>query len=173
MRFIPLLLGVSLVLGCSTRKDVYRQETFAIDTPFAQMFNASPAQTCEAARRTLLSQGYIVAVELPERISGAKVFQPNEDEHMSIEFSVSCVAMPEDQSTAYANAVQTRYQLKTSPNSFGLSAPVIGALSLPFGSKAEDLIKTGAATITDGNFYARFWSLMATHAEAVPIDSGD
>lgn len=161
-----------LLLACATPKNVYRTETFTPGSPFEQRFAANASATCEGARRTLLSQGYVVTSLQQDRITASKAFQPNDEEHITIDFTVSCITTDETIATAYANAVQTRYQLKTTPNSFGLSAPLIGALSLPFGTRAENLVKTGAATITDAEFYARFWSLMAVHVEPLLDDPG-
>lgn len=173
-RFLCLALSCALAAACSTpKKDVFRAESFEPGSPFERHFVTPADGTCEAARRVLLSQGYVVTSRQAERVTAIKAFQPNDEEHITIDFTVSCIGAEEGHSTAYANAVQTRYELKTTPNSYGLSAPIIGALTLPFGSRAENLVKTGAATITDHDFYDRFWGLMMIHAVPEVEDPGE
>lgn len=171
-RLLPWL--AILCVGCSsTRPEVFTAEAFDPTSPFERRFVGSAASVCEAARRTLLSQGYLPSSGVDRLVTAVKSFQPTEDAHMTIEFTVSCVESDASVATAYANAVQTRFELRTTPTSYGLSAPIIGALSLPLGNRAESLVKTGAATVTDTAFYDRFWSLMALHAEPELPDSGD
>lgn len=167
-RILTTLCALALATGCGTaRKDVFPAESFRPESPFERAFASDADSTCEAARRALLSQGYLMTSLQDSRLTATKAFQPTEAEHMTIDFTVSCIGSIDGETTAYANAVQTRYELKTTPNSYGLSAPIIGALSLPFGSRAENLVKTGAATITDGEFYQRFWSLVSLHLAPV------
>ena len=61
--------------------------------------------------------------------------------------------------TLYANAVETRYDLKKSKHAAGISIPSVGSLNLPWGSTTETLVKVSAKTITDAAFYERFFDL--------------
>ena len=47
---------------------VVMQETFDSSSTFSRGFDATPSQTCEAARRALLSQGYIATSKTQELI---------------------------------------------------------------------------------------------------------
>ena len=61
-------LGIAaLLVGCSTEGKVLApQEKFGSVSTYSRLFDATPAQTCEAARRALLSQGYIINTHTAE-----------------------------------------------------------------------------------------------------------
>ncbi|QID16617.1 DUF2242 domain-containing protein [Nitrogeniibacter mangrovi] len=155
---LAALLGLG---ACSSA--MYRQESFRENSPFEARFTTDPAATCEAARRTLLSQGYAVSSTDETSISGSKAFQPDEDEHVVLDVTVVCAPIAHG-SVAYANAVETEYALKEKSDSAGLSVSRIGSISLPWGSSKESLVKVGAQTVTDPAFYTRFFTLMGQHA---------
>ncbi len=75
-RHILLLMvaaGVALLGGCiTTGKVLEPQEKFSSVSTYSRLYDASPAQTCEAARRALLSQGYIINTNTPDLIAGQK-----------------------------------------------------------------------------------------------------
>ncbi len=94
---------------------------------------------------------------------GVKVFQPDEDIHMELEFNVVCASTTRG-TRVYANAIQTQYELKDSSKSAGLSVSGVGSLSLPWSSRGDTLSKVGAETVSDPRFYTRFFKLMERHA---------
>jgi len=163
-------IAVTLVTGCgsfgetgSTRRNsVYQNERFSSDETFSRLFDSSVQDTCEAARRALLSQGYVINTALPESISGTKRFQPEGEVHVEISFTVVCV--PEGGSgklaTAYVSALQDRYNVKRSANSTSLGVSAIGSISVPLSSTSESLVKVASETIPAGQFYDRFFALM-------------
>ena len=56
------LVAVALLAGCSTSKpSFYHQEDFSETDTYSRSFGASDAAVCEAARRALLGQGYIIS----------------------------------------------------------------------------------------------------------------
>ena len=88
MRSPALALFLTLFLSaCSTSpaRGVYHQEKFDSTETFARSFEAPPQQTCEAARRTLLSQGYLIVLATGEQVTARKSFQPGPDAHVEIE----------------------------------------------------------------------------------------
>ncbi len=87
-----LCVLAALLLGaCSTsRQGVFQTEAFGETTTYSRSFAATAIETCEAARRSLLSQGYVITVFRPDAINGRKNFQPNGDVHAEIEFHVTC-----------------------------------------------------------------------------------
>ncbi len=148
--------------GCGGPK-VYEDETFAEDSPFEASFMSTMDTTCEAARRTLLSQGYSIVAFSSDAVRGVKVFQPDDDIHMELEFNVVCATTTRG-TLVYANAIQTQYELKDTSKSAGLSVSGVGSLSLPWGSRGDTLSKVGAETVSDPEFYTRFFRLMERHA---------
>ncbi|WP_439671690.1 DUF2242 domain-containing protein [Cupriavidus necator] len=151
---------------------LYQQEQFDTATsPYARTFKANSDATCEAARRALLSQGYVSSSAHPDTIDGSKNFQPSNDTHVVITFHVVCADANADgtSSTAYVNAVQDRYALKktSTPASVGLS--VLGSLSLPIGSGSDSMVKIASETISAGVFYERFFNLVNHFLKVDPV----
>jgi hypothetical protein len=167
--FAMAALAATLMTGCGTfgtsaerKNSVYQNERFASDETFSRLFDSSVQDTCEAARRALLSQGYVINAALPDSISGTKRFQPEGEVHVEISFTVVCV--PEGGSgklaTAYVSALQDRYNVKRSANSTSLGVSAIGSISVPLSSSTESLVKVASETIPAGQFYDRFFALM-------------
>ncbi len=145
------------------KSQVYLRENFQAEETFSRLFDGNVEETCEAARRALLSQGYLIS-DLPDksRVNGRKRFQPEGEVHVEINFNVVCV--PDGQgdrlTTAFVSALQDRYSLKKSPNSTSIGVSAIGSISLPLSSSDEALVKVASETIPAGAFYDRFFALM-------------
>lgn len=163
--FASVLVG--LLSACGTSQTVHEplQETFDSSSTFSRGFDATPAQTCEAARRALLSQGYIATARTQELIEGRKNFQPNVDNNLEINFRVVCVPQTSDGqvSLGFATALQDRYTLKKSANSASVGVSALGSLSLPFSSNTDSLVKIGSETISRRSFYDSFFELMESY----------
>ena len=160
---------VSVLAGCAlppgVARDppsVYQQERFQSDETFSRLFDASVQDTCEAARRALLSQGYIITSARGDAINGAKRFQPEGEVHIEISFSVVCVpeGMDGALATAYVSAQQDRYVLKKVPNNTSVGVGMFGSISVPLSSSEDSLVKVGSETIPAGPFYDRYFALM-------------
>ncbi|MCA8274290.1 DUF2242 domain-containing protein [Burkholderia sp. AU30280] len=158
------LAAATVLAACSSPpKPIYQQEQFdATSSPYAHTFHSKSDAACEAARRALLSQGYVVSSSRSDAVDGSKNFQPNNDMHVVIEFHVVCADANADGSSsiAYVNAVQDRYTLKKSNTSASVGLSVFGSLSLPIGSSDDALVKTASETIPAGVFYERFFNLV-------------
>lgn len=158
------LAAATVLAACSSPpKPIYQQEQFdATTSPYAHTFHSKSDAACEAARRALLSQGYVVSSSRNDAVDGSKNFQPNNDMHVVIEFHVVCADANADGSSsiAYVNAVQDRYTLKKSNTSASVGLSVFGSLSLPIGSSDDALVKTASETIPAGVFYERFFNLV-------------
>ncbi|MBY4752475.1 DUF2242 domain-containing protein [Burkholderia dolosa] len=156
--------AATVLAACSSPpKPIYQQEQFdATSSPYAHTFHAKSDAACEAARRALLSQGYVVSSSRNDAVDGSKNFQPSNDMHVVIEFHVVCADANADGSSsiAYVNAVQDRYTLKKSNTSASVGLSVFGSLSLPIGSSDDALVKTASETIPAGVFYERFFNLV-------------
>ncbi|AJY14604.1 MULTISPECIES: DUF2242 domain-containing protein [Burkholderia] len=156
--------AATVLAACSSPpKPIYQQEQFdATSSPYAHTFRAKSDAACEAARRALLSQGYVVSSSRNDAVDGSKNFQPSNDMHVVIEFHVVCADANADGSSsiAYVNAVQDRYTLKKSNTSASVGLSVFGSLSLPIGSSDDALVKTASETIPAGVFYERFFNLV-------------
>ena len=161
---LAALAGCTWQPGGASRAvhSVYQQERFQSDETFSRLFDAGVADTCEAARRALLSQGYVITASRPDAISGSKRFQPEGEVHMEIAFTVVCVpeGANDKLSTAYVSAQQDRYVIKKAANNTSLGVGALGSISVPLSSSEEALVKVGSETIPAGQFYDRYFALM-------------
>lgn len=164
------MLALAALAGCAwqagggsrTNHSVYQQERFQSDETFSRLFDAGVPDTCEAARRALLSQGYVITASRADAISGSKRFQPEGEVHMEISFTVVCVPEGANDrlSTAYVSAQQDRYVIKKAANNTSLGVGALGSISVPLSSSEEALVKVGSETIPAGQFYDRYFALM-------------
>ena len=131
-------------------------------------FAAKAEFACDAARRALLSQGYIASSTRSDSVDGSKNFQPTSDSHAVIEIHVVCTTGDPrgNSSTAYVNAVQDRYALKKSNTSASVGLSVFGSLSLPIGSSDDSMVKVASETIPAGVFYQRYFALVEHYLKA-------
>ena len=143
------------------------RESFAPDSPYQHVYDATIQAACGASRSALLSQGYLIRESSESSIKANKEFQPREEIHNDLEVTITCEQRG-SQAVIYAAAVQQRYEVKKSRQSTSVSLPRIGALSLPGSSATEDLIKTGSETVTDRDFYDRFFALVTSLLAPVP-----
>ncbi|AZE18304.1 putative lipoprotein [Pseudomonas chlororaphis subsp. aureofaciens] len=123
LRAAGLTLLLAAVAGCSSQKTaIYEHENFDDSGTFSRNYPVSDTASCEAARRALLSQGYIITSSDPKLVSGHKSFQQTGETHMEISFSVVCAqdGSTNHRSTVFANALQDRYALKKVNNSASL-----------------------------------------------------
>ena len=158
----PLLACIAalLVVACaSPPAPAYRAETFDAETPFQFHSELPPAELCDRAKRALLSQGYEVDASAPQTIRGSKFFQPQTDLQVQLRITLVCLASGSE-SAIYANALQTRFELKSGGSSTGLSVAGIGSVSVPWPTDKSALVKVGEETISDPEFYRRLYVLI-------------
>ncbi|MDM4768521.1 DUF2242 domain-containing protein [Pelomonas sp. SE-A7] len=173
LRLLAALLAATALLGgCSfsapslsstPKTAVYLNERFQSDETFSRLFDAGVADTCEAARRALLSQGYIITSAREGAINGSKRFQPEGEVHVELSFNIVCVPDGKNSgiATAYVSAQQDRYAIKKSTNATSIGVSALGSISVPLSSSQDSLVKVASETIPAGEFYDRFFALMS------------
>ncbi len=157
------------VAACGTPpKPAGPQEKFGSDQTYSRLFDASPAQTCEASRRALLSQGYVINTARPDLVEGRKNFQPEPESHMQMEIRVVCAPETPDGkvSLGFVTALQDRYALKKSNNSASLGVGILGSVSLPFTSGNDAMVKIASETVSTQAFYDNFFDLVKRYLSA-------
>ncbi|MET0289218.1 MAG: DUF2242 domain-containing protein [Pseudoxanthomonas sp.] len=142
-------------------------ETFDSDNTYTQVFENGPDQVCEAGRRALMSQGYVIQRADGLVVEGTKSFQPEADIHEQVQLRVSCVSQADGHSWAFASALQDRYGLKKSSTAASVGTPM-GSVSLPFGSTDDSLVKVASRTVQDGAFYKHFFALIQRYLPPPP-----
>lgn len=163
-RAAAALLVAGVLAGCSAPpvRHYGPQESFDSVATYSRLFDSSPERTCEAARRALLSQGYLINSASSDQVEGLKNFQPDAESHLQIVIRVVCV--PEAPggaiSLGFVTAVQDRYTLKKGSSSASVGVGAIGSVSLPFMASSEAMIKVGSETISKDTFYESFFDLV-------------
>lgn len=175
-RRLAALACALLLAGCAggaSRAGHYQPEGFDSTTTHSRTFAATEEQTCEAARRALLSQGYLIVSSKSDQVMGRKNFQPSAEEHVEVEFRVVCASEAtrggQRNAVAFVSALQDRYGLKKVNNSASVGVGVLGSLSLPFSSSDDAMVKVASETLTDDRFYERFYALLERFL-ASPVD---
>ena len=162
---VALACGATLVMaGCTSAgvKTFGVQENFGSVATYSRLFDATPAQTCEASRRALLSQGYVISSSSADLVEGKKSFQPEPESHLQMLVRVVCVPEANDGkvSLGFVTAIQDTYALRKTNNSASVGVGAIGSVSLPFSSSSESLVKVGSETIAKDTFYDSFFDLV-------------
>lgn len=157
-------LAALLLSGCAatSQKTFAVPESFGSVATFSRLFDATPQQTCEASRRALLSQGYIISTQLPELVEGKKSFQPEPESHLQMVVRVVCVPEADDGkvSLGFVTALQDTYALRKTNNSASVGVGAIGSVSLPFSASSDSLVKVASETISKDAFYESFFDLV-------------
>ena len=166
--FAGLLLAGGLSACTSTQlprvgskpEPVYTRENFQADEKHSRLFDATPEEACEGARRALLSQGYVISRADAGLVQGAKRFQPEGEVHVEISFHIVCAREGERTATLFVSAQQDRYVLKKNPNAASIGVSALGSISVPLGATEDSLVKVASETIPAGSFYDRFFALV-------------
>ncbi|GGI54923.1 DUF2242 domain-containing protein [Oxalicibacterium solurbis] len=164
------------VAACSSAPPaVYTEEKFDSTNIYSRRFEVSSTVACEAVRRTLLSQGYVIVTSSANQVTSSKSFQPRDDAHVQISFRVVCTDddAKGDKSSIYVNALEDRYALKKVNNVASLGVGVLGSVSLPFSSSDDSLVKVASETISSDKFYSRFFYLVERFLDNATIEDED
>ena len=154
-----LLASVALLAACANKTTIDERDSFTHGNTYSHSFTGSSEAACEAGRRALLGQGYIIDKAEPNQISGHKNYQDsqNDNQHGQILFNVTCAPSGSHQAVVYANAVRDLYTMKRSSNSASVGLSVLGSVSMPLGASDDSLVKTSSETISRGAFYEGFF----------------
>ncbi|ARU04615.1 hypothetical protein CCO03_07965 [Comamonas serinivorans] len=145
----------------------YQPEAFSSKDTHTRRFSQPPGVTCEAARRALLSQGYIINEAKADYVRGRKLFQPQADRHVELEFRVVCAGEGVDRrvTEAFANGVQDQYGLRKVKSSASLGVGGVGSVSLPVQGDYDTLVKIASETVNNHQMYQRLFDLMERHLD--------
>ena len=178
-RLLPLAASL-LLAGCAGLASSpvplgdYQLEAFNADT-FVRHYVAPPARTCEAARRALLSQGYVLTPAQPEQVTGRKYFQPTAEHHVQLEFRVVCAPELGDAqaATMFVSGLKEQYVVRKVKDSASLGVGGIGSLSLPLEGSLDSMVKVASETVTDAALYARFFELVHGYLDHAPAPQAE
>ncbi len=146
-------------------------ETFGANDTYSRTYAVAPGPACEASRRALLGQGYVIAKAGADAVEANKNFQPDAETHTQLNVRVTCLAQDDSRALVFVNAVQDRYALKTQSNSASVGVGVLGSVSLPVGSSGAALVKVASNTVQNQDFYRRFFDRVESYLPAKPGES--
>lgn len=168
------LLAAALAACTSVRQPQpmpnYQPEAFD-GKAYVRQFDFDTARTCEAARRALLSQGYLISSAQGEQVLGRKHFQPSPEHHVQLEFNVVCAAAlgsGGEATTAFVSALKDQYVVRKSRESASVRLGALASLSMPVEGGMESMGKVASETITDPALYERFFQLVQGFLERYP-----
>lgn len=163
-RFVPCYLAFAiagLLVACGSRNAKQEAppsgETFAANDTYSRTYDAAQAPACEAARRALLGQGYVIGKAASDAVEANKNFQPDAETHTQLNVRVTCVAQDAGHTIVFVNAVQERFALKTTSNSASVGVGILGSVSVPVGSSGAALVRVASNTVQNVDFYSRFF----------------
>ena len=154
-----LLVLALLLAACKATPTIDERDSFTQGNTYSHRFAGSSQVACEAGRRSLLGQGYIIDKAESNRVSGHKNYQDqeNDDQHAQILFNVDCAPSGDGNAIVYVSALRELYTMKKSSNSASVGLSVLGAVSMPVGASDDSLVKTSSETISRGAFYEGFF----------------
>jgi hypothetical protein len=181
-KVVPLLLlavAVATLDGCSSAKPKFEDDQLFSSTasPYSHNFDFPATDACEAARRGLLSQGYMTTMTRTDAVDATKNFQPASDSHIVVEVHVVCTSGDAaNTSVVYVNAIQNGYALKKSDTSASVGLSIFGSLSVPIRTNSDAMVKISSETIQSGSFYEKFFDLLGHYlrssARSEPVPRG-
>ncbi len=160
--------ALGVLAGCSIAPElppavrVYDHETFAPDATHFRTYDVAPSAACDAVKRALLSQGFAIFLNDPERVQARKFYKPVQGTGVELAMDVSCIGKGAGtpKSSVFVVAWQDQYVTKRDAVTGSVGVPVLGNVSVPVASTEEALVKVGVETVADQGFYARFFSLL-------------
>ncbi len=155
MKTVRWLLLI-LLAGCGGPPRYAPNEEFSADEKHHRDFQASPLALCDAARRALLGDGYLVNRADAQRLVGGKEFQVEAQRHAIVNIHVNC-----DQrrggSTLYVTATEEHFDVKSLRQSSSIGFPVVAPIYYGTQSEADAQVKTHGETVSEREFYERFY----------------
>jgi len=166
-----LLAAMLALSACSLGRSAAKHES-SIESPFQKAFSVDAESACAAANRALLGDGYLTERIGADKVKGRKSHRSDGDRSIVIEMTVICLPDPGGGSTVYANGLRSQYDLKKSATPASIGVSVIGSVSLPIGQSADSMVKTADETITEREFYRKFFSAVESVLHAMGMESG-
>ena len=145
----------------------YQPESFGAEAAHVRHYAVSPARACEAARRALLSQGYVVTGAAADQASGRKYFQPDPYHNVQLEFRTVCAPESADghASMVFISGLKEQYLVRKAKESASLGVGAIGSLSLPIEGNLDSMVKVSSETVSDPDLYTRLFDLLEQYLE--------
>ena len=145
-------------------------EVFGAEDTYSRSYPVAPEMACEATRRALLGQGYIVKRMETDSLEATKHFQPESDIHTQLNVRATCVPQVDGSAIVFINAVQERYALKSQSSSASVGVSMLGSVSVPvpIGGGNANLVRVGSNTVQNQEFYTRLFDRVGFYLPGTP-----
>lgn len=166
-RIATLAVLAVLLSACWNRKEAPPSgETFSAGDTYSRTYPVAPDAACEAVRRALLGQGYVIGKKAADAFEATKSFQPKSDVHTQLNVRTTCLSQPRGGAIVFVNALQDRYELNTTVKSASVGVSMIGSVSLPIGSSSANLVRVASNTVQNREFYQRLFEQVAHYVSS-------
>lgn len=150
-----LTLTALLLTACGGTRTYAVKEDFQNDTRYRRDFSGAVAPVCDAARRVLQGDGYLVGKSADHDLIGTKEFPIEENRQALLHLYVTCSPRGNG-STLFVTATEEHFDVKTNSEGTSIGIPLT-PLSIGSRKETHSLAKTHGETVTDYNFYQRFY----------------
>jgi hypothetical protein len=153
---LSLILISLLLASCGGPRSYAENEEFRSDPRYHRDFQVAASPLCNAARRVLLADGYVVTEGEGQSLSGGKEFQVEEKYHAILHLYITC-----DQraggSILFVTATEEHFDVKTDRQSTTIGAPLVAPITFGSRSETDRQVKIRGETVTERDFYERFY----------------
>lgn len=167
MKTALVALLLMLAAACGGPQRYAPNEEFTGDARHQRDFSSDVATLCDAAKRVLLGDGYLVTRGEDQRLIGGKEFQVAEQQHAMLNVYVSCERRAGG-STLYVTATEEHYDVKTTRQSSSIGFPMVAPIYYGTQSEANGQVKTRGETVAERGFYERYYRAVARQLATSP-----
>lgn len=164
MKRYSLIFTLILLAACGGPRSYAEREAFHADSRHARDFSATSGPVCEAARRALLRDGYIVERGVEQNLIGTKEFQIEDSGHGILRVYATC-GVRAGGSTLFVTATEEHFGVKTSRHDTSIGLPILSPISISRQSQVDNQVKTLGETVWDEDFYDRFYRAIQRELE--------
>ena len=153
--FVALLV-VQLLAACGGPDSYAQREEFAAAARHRRDYAVAAAILCDAARRAMLGDGYVVTRSEDGRLFGGKEFQVDDNRHAILNLYVNCESRAGG-ATLFVTANEEHFDVKATRQSSSIGFPVLAPLYFGTLREADSQVKIRGETVTENAFYERYY----------------
>lgn len=149
------LFLIVLLAACGGEKTYHHDERFAADSRHKREFSAGRAALCDATRRVLLGQGYVVSRSDEANdvaLLGQKEFKEPDNRSAVLQVQALCSDGAKG-SVLLVTALESHFDLAKVKEQKSLGLPLIAPLSVVSSTASASQIKLSGETVEDRSFY--------------------
>lgn len=153
--FTLFTLCALLLAACGGETAYHRKERFSTDAGQHRDFTVAKAALCEATRRVLIGQGYLVVRQddgNDQILVGQKEFKQEKDRHAVLQLQVIC-SDQNGKGSLTATALESHYDVAHTKEKTSFGLPLVAPVSIISSSTSEGQLKRSGETVTDRAFY--------------------